>query len=147
MSVVSRRLVTVAVLAALVAPVALDRDGIPLSTYPMYSRARSSTVAFVTAHGLDAAGTVHPLSLGAIGDSDDPLIVAGELRSAIRAGRADERCLEIAERIGGDHDPELVGVEVVTERHDVIAHVEGDNSLIEREVHATCGVTSATATT
>ena len=41
-------------------------------------------------------GTEERLSLGVIGASSDPLIVAGELRTAIRNGRAVERCEEIA---------------------------------------------------
>ena len=129
--------ITIAVVAVLLAPVLLDRDGFPLSTYPMYSRARPDQVDLVTAQGVDADGTVLTLSLAAIGSSDDPLIVAGELRAAIRDGRADERCREIAARAAGS-DTTIVAVEVVTERHDVVDHVEGDPSLVRRTVHARC---------
>ncbi len=138
----SRILVTGLVLAALVAPVLLDRDGFPLSTYPMYSRARGDTVTLVTAQGIDADGVPQPLTLGVIGDSDDPLIVAGELRDAVRNDRADRRCEEIAVRAARwDALPTGVArVEVVTERHDVVAHVEGEPSLLRRTVHASCEV-------
>jgi hypothetical protein len=80
----------------MVAPVVLDRDDFPLSTYPMYSRARLREQSLVTAVGVDAAGDRSRLSLEVIGASDDPLIVAAELRSAIADGRADERCAAIA---------------------------------------------------
>jgi hypothetical protein len=147
----SRIVVTGGLVAALVAPVLLDRDGFPLSTYPMYARARSESVVLATAQGVAADGTRLQLSAGEIGASDDPLIVAGELRDAIARGRADERCAEIASRVAG-RVPEddradtgargatAVTVEVVTERHDVIARAGGDDSLLGREVHAACEV-------
>ncbi len=119
----------------MVAPVVLDRDSHPLSTYPMYSSARGREVTLPGALALTDRGDEQRLSLGEVGASSDPLIVAGELRSAIRAGRADERCQEIAGRV---RDPGVVTVAVVIERHDVVAQVQGEPSLIERTVHATC---------
>jgi hypothetical protein len=138
----ARILVTAGVVAALVAPVVLDRDSFPLSTYPMYSRTRGDAVTFVTAQAVDADGTASTLSLGVIGDSDDPLIVAGELRSAVREGRADIRCAEIAERARGwDGLPAgAVAIEIVAERHDVVAQVSGAASLLDRTVHARCEI-------
>jgi len=35
-----------------------------------------------------------------------------------------------------------VTIEVATERHDVVAQVEGESSLLERTVHASCEVPS-----
>lgn len=136
-----RVVITSAVLAAMFAPVALDRDSFPLSTYPMYSRARSSEVTLATAHGVDRDGATYALSLELIGASDDPLIVAGELRTVIARNRSDERCSEIASRVAVDAralGDDLVAIEVVTERHDVVAQVAGEVSLIERKVHARC---------
>ena len=138
----ARILITAGVVGALVAPVVLDRDGFPLSTYPMYSRTRGDAVTFATAQAVDGDGTSTTLTLGVIGDSDDPLIVAGELRDAIRDGRAQQRCVEIALR-ASEWDglpPDATTIDVVTERHDVIAQVEGDPSLLERTVHASCVV-------
>ncbi len=136
---------TIAAVVSLFIPVALDRDSFPLSTYPMYSRARPSEVAFVTAVGVGSTGEVQRLSLGLIGDSDDPLIVAGELRAAVADGRAEQRCTEIADRLDSARPNDVaagrsVAVEVVTERHDVIAQVAGRPSEIDRVVHARCGV-------
>ncbi len=133
---------TAAVVAALVAPVALDRDGFPLSTYPMYSRARGDRVTFATAQAVDPDGVASTLTLGVIGESDDPLVVAGELRDAIGDGRAAQRCVDIAERAARwDGLPRsTVAIEVVTERHDVVAQVEDGNSLVDRTVHARCEV-------
>lgn len=121
----------------LAVPVVIDRDDFPLSTYPMYSRTRSSDVSFVTANGLDASGARHRLGLDVIGASDDPLVVAGELRADLRTGRTAERCRTIVSRLPSD-DESTVAVEVVTERHDVVAHTRGEPSLIERTVHVEC---------
>lgn len=137
-------MITAGVVAALVAPVVLDSDGFPLSTYPMYSRARGEVVTFATAQAIDASGNVSTLTLGVIGDSDDPLIVAGELRDALSDDRAEDRCEEIARRAAmwSGLPTDDVRIEVVTERHDVVVQVEGGQSLIERTVHASCEVPS-----
>ena len=137
-----RILVTAAVVGALVAPVALDRDGFPLSTYPMYSSARGDQVTLATAQAVDPEGGASTLTLGVIGESDDPLVVAGELRDAIDDGRVRQRCEDIAGRAARwDGLPgDTVAIEVVTERHDVVAQVEGGDSLVDRTVHARCEV-------
>jgi len=134
--------VTAGVLGALVGPVIVDRDSFPLSTYPMYSRTRGEAVTFATAQAVDAQGSASALSLGVIGDSDDPLIVAGELRSALREGRAEARCIEIADRADGwaGLPDDAVAIEVVTERHDVVARVSGSPSLLDRTVYARCEI-------
>ncbi len=111
----------------------------------MYSRARGEAVTFATAQAVDADGAMSPLTLEVIGDSDDPLIVAGELRDAIRDDRAAQRCEEIAQRAatwGGLPAGADVTIEVVTERHDVVVQVEGGDSLLDRTVHASCEVPS-----
>lgn len=133
---------TAGVVAALLAPVVLDADGFPLSTYPMYSRTRGAEVSLVTARAIDAGGNASTLSLGVIGESDDPLIVAGELRDAVRDGRAEDRCAGIAERAArwDDLPADAAEIVVVTELHDVVVRVEGGDSLVERTVHARCEV-------
>lgn len=136
---------TVLVVAALVAPVVLDRDSYPLSTYPMYASARPAEVDLATADGVDASGGTHRLSLALIGESDDPLIVAGELREAIARGEADGRCAAIARRVANDgarsrSGDQLVAVEVAVERRDVIAHVRDEDALVVRTVKARCPV-------
>jgi hypothetical protein len=138
----ARILVTAGVVGALVAPVVLDRDSLPLSTYPMYSRARGEEVTLPTAQAVDTAGRRSSLTLQVIGASDDPLIVAGELRTAIRDDLADRRCAEIAGRAAtwSELPDTAVGIEVVTERHDVVARAGGEPSLLRRTVHASCEV-------
>ena len=130
--------ITLAVLLALLIPVALQQDDHPLSTYPMYARTRSNIVTFATAQLVDDAGRRSSLSLATVGASDDPLIVAGELRVAIANGAADRRCREIAARLdpSGRHG----SIEVVTEQHDTIAASDGRPSLLGRRRHARCEV-------
>ena len=126
---------------AVLAPAALDADGFPLSTYPMYAGVRATEVEFATAYAVDDAALAQRLSLEIIGASDDPLVVAGELRAAIRSGRADARCRDIAERWQRRGDRAGGGtIEVVTEVHDVVALTTGDDSLLGRTVHAVCAV-------
>jgi hypothetical protein len=139
-----RIIVTTVVVGALVAPVVLDRDGFPLSTYPMYSRVRGEQVTLATAQAVGPDGSTSALTLEVVGDSDDPLIVAGELRDAIRDGRAEQRCVVIAARASrwGGLPPDATTIEVVTERHDVVAQVEGGESLVDRTVHARCEVSA-----
>lgn len=141
-----RVVVTATVLAALVGPVVFDRDSFPLSTYPMYARTRTSQSTFVTAYGIDDDGRTLRLSPTIIGDSDDPLIVAGELRAAVREGRSEQRCSEIADRAGSIDDLAAVGlvaVEVVSERHDTVERTAGRSSLIDRHVVVTCAISTS----
>lgn len=141
-------LATIVVVVAMLVPVVRDHDSFPLSTYPMYSQARSDRVALPTAVGIDADGETRRLSLGLIGDSDDPLVVAGELRAAIDRGAADERCDEIARRVDAADasepaGPQIVAVEVVVEHHDVVDQAVADPPPVRRDVHARCEVGGA----
>ena len=136
-----RAVVTAAVLAALVAPVVVDRDSFPLSTYPMYSRARGNESTIVTAQGVGADGTPRTLTPWLIGASDDPLVVVGRLRAALSAGRGDARCGEIAARVAGRASlDDIDTIEIVGERHDTVARTLGTDSLIDRDVRASCEV-------
>lgn len=142
-------LTTALVLIAMLVPVALDRDDFPLSTYPMYSEARPSTVVLPTAVAVDADGERQRLSLDVIAGVDDPLIAAAELRDAIAADRADETCAAVARRLVASGDDlggrsPLVAVEVATERHDTVARVRGEPSEVAREVHARCAISGST---
>lgn len=137
----TRLVVTWGVVAALLAPVVVDRDSFPLSTYPMYARARGDVVTLATARAIDERDDVHALTPGLIAQTDDPLLAAGELRHAIDRDRADERCAEIATRVArATHVPDAAAVEIVIERHDVLARAAGEPSLVERTVHARCAV-------
>jgi len=131
-----RRGVTVVVLAAIVSPALRDHDSFPLTTYPMYDGTRGRVVSIATAVGLDRSGQSRYLSLRTVADTDDPLIAESTVRSAIGRQRAAELCRDIAGRAPAS----IVTIEVVDERHDVVARASGDDSLLGRSVHARCAV-------
>jgi len=136
-----RRVVMVAVLAVVVSPALRDHDSFPLSTYPMYAGTRGRVVSIATAVGVDAAGVAHYLSLSAIADTDDPLIAESTVRRAINTGGAGALCTQIAARLDGRNPgsgASIERVEVVDERHDVVARAARHASLLGRSVHATC---------
>lgn len=126
------------VLVAVVSPAFRDRDSFPLSTYPMYASARSDVVAYPTVLGFDARGARAPLPLQAIARTDDALVGQARIRQAIDGGGASALCAEVAGRA-----PEtVVRLEVVTERHDTVALTTGEDSLLDRTLHATCEATA-----
>jgi hypothetical protein len=130
------RIGAIVFLAAVISPVLRDRDSVPLSTYPMYADRGARLGVLATAVGVDAAGAVHRLSLETIAGTDDPLIAESSLDDAIRAGRAGALCAQIAARAGG----QLVRIEVVEERHDLVARAKHESSLLERRLDASCEV-------
>ena len=127
---------TLVLLGALLAPAALDRDGLPLSTYPMYAHTRDSVVDIVAVQAR-ASGADIELSIGEIAATRDPLVAQSYLDDRAAAGRADEVCRESADRIGDDH-PDGVDVVVARERHRVVDRARGQSSLEERDVLARC---------
>ena len=131
-----RRLLTAALLAALLSPVVRNQDSLPLSTYPMYAGTRSNLSSFVTAVGLDDVGDQSTLSALTISQSRDRLIAQSFLNDAVQRGEAAEACEDIVSRVA----PSLVTVEIAVEQHDTIARLRGDESLQERTVVASCGV-------
>ena len=95
-------------------------------------------MTFSTAVGVGADGDVRRLSLQVIAQTDDPLIAESFVDVAVASGRAAALCSEIAGRVSAW----AATVEVVRERHDVVAAVSGEDSLLERTVHAACAVPS-----
>lgn len=130
-----RLLVTVGVLVALAAPLLVNRDGLPLSTYPMYAHTRGSEVALVRVVALDAQGDEVALSIRSIADTRDPLVAQSALNTAVAEGRTSGLCGEVAERAPAT----VAQVQVVRERHDVVAQATGEPSLLgTADVLATC---------
>jgi molybdate-binding protein len=74
--------------------------------------------------------------LSTIAGTDDPLIAESSVAEAIASGRADALCVQIARRASGV----LVRIEVVEERHDVVARAKHESSLVDRQVKAACEV-------
>ncbi len=130
---VARRAVEVLVIGLVVSPAVRDHDSFPLSTYPMYAFARGREAALSTARGFDAAGRPLALSMGQIAGTDDPLVAADRVRSAVSSDAAAELCTRILGRA-----PDAMVVVVVTERHDIVAAARGARSLLDSQEHARC---------
>ena len=131
-----RRLLTLGLIAALVSPAVRNADGLPLSTYPMYSSTRSNLSTFATASGVDEHGDRSTLSALIISGSRDRLIAQSFLNDAVGRGDAAQVCSEIASRV----DRTLSAIEIAREQHDTIARLRGEPSLRSREVQASCEV-------
>ncbi|HEX7097509.1 MAG TPA: hypothetical protein VF183_16615 [Acidimicrobiales bacterium] len=125
-------------IVAVALPAFTDRDSFPLSNYPMFSYDRGRVASFDTALGVLADGSTERLSPRLIGGGYEVIHAAQTVSKAIRAGDAEGLCAEIAARAAGD---DFVAIQVVTERYDTIRWFEGDETPIDRRVHATCEVT------
>ena len=130
-------MVVLAVLAPLVG--SPERDGYPLSTYPMFARDGGDTARIDTVVGRGVDEERHRLSPELIAGSDEPVLAAETVRFAVRDGTTTALCAEVAARLD-DAGSELVAVEVVTEAHDLDR--PGDTrGLLEVVVHERCPVT------
>jgi hypothetical protein len=112
-------------------------DGIPVSTYPMFSRRGGPIVRLATVVGIDGEGEVHRLDPEAITGGDEVVLAYEQVRLAVREG-ADSvaaLCREVAARVD---DHELRTIEVRTEARDAVADVRARRPPIDVEVHARC---------
>jgi hypothetical protein len=112
-------------------------DGFPLSTYPMFAADRGDTSTIATAVGLTPDGEVVRLSPEILSGSDEPMQAVSTATDAVRDGRAEAWCDQVAERVSDDA---VVTVEVRRETHDVIEYFTDDAAPLGVEVVATCQV-------
>lgn len=142
-----RRAALLAVLAAVLAWPAVDptpSDGFPVSSYPMFASDRGRVVEVATAIGVDSDGGRHRLDPHAIGGGDEVMLAASAVRRAVAAGpdEAERFCAEVADRLAGDGDRDIVAVEVRTEVRDAVADPTADDDPLDVRVHARCEVAS-----
>ena len=123
----------------MLAPAVRDRDGFPLSTYPMFSYDRGRIADIDTAVGIDSSGTTRRLSPELIAGGSEVIHAAATVSKSISRGDTLELCNEIAARARGR---DLVSIEVVTERYDVIDWFADDEQPLNVTVHARCEVGS-----
>jgi hypothetical protein len=134
-----RRLVVLAVVAAVALPALRNRDSYPLSTYPVYATARGRVASLDTAVAVEENGRWSRLSLPVIAETDDPLIAEDRVGDLIADGLASQLCAEIARRARTEvNGVAVVAIEVVTERLDVVEVASGRHPPHERTVHARC---------
>jgi hypothetical protein len=128
----------VAVLATLF-PLLRDEphDSFPLSNYPMFTSAQPATTSFVRAVAVADDGSQDGLPPEIAGGTVEVIHANRTLRRAVREGRADEMCEEIAERAAAR--PDVVEVLIVSERYDVIDALRADDpDAVSRTVLARC---------
>lgn len=112
-----------------------DYDSYPISSYPMFARDRGSDLLLTTAVGVDADGAQRYLSPEILAGTSQPVQASVTIERAVRSGRAEALCSEIADRID---DSEIVAVEVASGVYDVVAWFDGNETPRDREVHASC---------
>jgi hypothetical protein len=79
------------------------------------------------------AGEVQRLSPVEIGATDEVILAAATVSQAISQGNAADLCADIAGRVGGPGE-----VQVVTERYDAVRWYEGHREPLSRVIHAAC---------
>ena len=118
-----------------------SRDSYPLSTYPMFARARDKPQLYFV-EGLDAAGT--PLRLEPeLVANQEVMQAAATVRRAVRSGpeATDRLCKRVAERVAASaaHTP-IVRVRIVGARFDPLRYFLHGPEPEERSEHARCRV-------
>jgi hypothetical protein len=119
----------------------LGADSLPLSNYPMFTARRAQVTSIERAIGIAPDGTEHVLSPELTGGTVEVIHAAQTIVDAIRAGKADELCAEIADRVADSDNDLIAEVIVVRERFDVITSLDDDDPVpVDRRVHARCEV-------
>jgi hypothetical protein len=110
-------------------------DGLPLSTYPMFTRDPGGVVEQPTVVAVSPGGVVERLSPETIAGTDQVMQAAKAVRQAVGAGPAATRalCEEVARRVDAP-----ATVAVVVERYDAIAWSEGDSEPFDRRTVIAC---------
>lgn len=110
-------------------------DGLPLSTYPMFTDDPGRVVEHSTVVAVSPEGDVERLSPETIAGTDQVMQAARAVRQAVGAGPDATRalCHEVASRVEAP-----ATVAVVVERHDAVAWSEGDREPLDRRTVVAC---------
>jgi hypothetical protein len=121
-------------------------DGFPLSTYPMFARARPERVEVISALAVDADGKGRAVPPSYVANAE-AMQALQTLRKSVRAGRKSARalCQRIAHKVatGGGELAAARRVEIVTDRIDSVRYLQGETAPLARKVHVRCDVPSA----
>jgi hypothetical protein len=136
-------IVGVVAVGAVLVPLGRDlgADSLPLSNYPMFTARRAQVTSIERAIGIAPDGTEHVLGPELTGGTVEVIHAAQTIVDAIRAGKADELCAEIAARVAESGEADTTEIIVVRERFDVITSLDDDNPApVDRRIHARCEV-------
>lgn len=120
------------------APLLVERDSFPHSTYPMFSHRLARTSYLPTAVGVTASGELRRLSPELISGGYEPIHAFVTVDTAIARGDSASLCAEIAARVSDRGPRDITAIEVVTETHDSVEWFKGDKVPAHRQVHARC---------
>lgn len=144
MSRLGASIVSLLLAAAVVAPVVRgpDRDGFPISSYPMFSHRLDQEVQISTVMGVEGSGDLRILSPGLIADTTEVIIAHGTVNDAVGRGRAgaEDLCSTVATRVAAAGTADVTSVRVVTNRYDAVKYWAGDREAQATTVHAECPV-------
>lgn len=134
--------VAIVALVAVLWPLARSErhDSFPLSNYPMFTSDLPEVTSFARALGVDGDGVEDVLPPILAGGTVEVIHANRTLNRALREGRGDDMCSEIADRVRGDR-PDVVAVRIVVERYDVVEGLRADELRpVDRTVRAECPV-------
>jgi hypothetical protein len=121
-----------------------DRDGFPLSTYPMFSTRRTRTEPLYTVVGIAADGSQEWLDPRLVNGTAEVVEAAVAVEREVVSGHAGRLCAEVAQRVtaeGGARAQRLSRLEVVTVRYDAVAYfADGVRRPLDRTVAAACSL-------
>ena len=118
----------------------LRHDSFPLSNYPMFTSDQPGETSFVRAIAVRSDGTEDVLPPELSGGTVEVIHANRTLNRALREGRGDDMCSEIADRVRGER-PDVVAVRIVVERYDVVEGLRADELRpVDRTVRAECPV-------
>jgi hypothetical protein len=133
---------SVLVIAAVLAPIASDRDDFPLSTYPMFSVQRSrSTVNVAHVVAWSREGRHRPVPPPLVGTRE--VLQAHEtVRKAVRGGEAQSLCERAAQAVeaAGPEWDDVERLDVRTDHYDAIEYFEGNRTPRSTQHHASCEI-------
>jgi hypothetical protein len=126
--------------AAILYPIVPDKDGFPLSNYPMFSTPKGTTAKIYHVVGFTADGRGFPLSPEMVG-TDEIMQAYQTVKLAIRGGRAGSLCKEAAARVADSRDfDEVTRLQVRIDVFESVRYWEGDRSTSKTRILAKCGV-------
>jgi hypothetical protein len=131
----------VVLMAAVLWPLVHDRDGFPLSNYPMFSQLRedpSGTVFHVVA--FSSQGHHRPASPELVG-TDEIMQAYQTVKFAVARGKAEVLCAAVAQRVFVSHGWEDVEqLEVRVDTFDTVAYWKGSRRPLHARIVARCSV-------
>lgn len=135
-------LFSIAVMAAVAAPMVYGKDDFPLSNYPMFSRKRDPVAKVYHVVGFSSVGNHRPLPPKAVG-TDEIMQAWQTVKLAVRRRPhgARDLCKEVAQYASTHEEyDDLLRIEVRVDWFDTQAYWQGNRKPVRTKVAARCPV-------